>query len=83
MGALYSGEKISKLLILVNRGIVLITSHVVFSFLEHFTPLPLLVAKAVNYAAANLEMKIVPEIQYTFLTYSVGFIGSPLKYTEA
>ena len=54
-----------------------------FSFLEHFTPLPLLVAKAVNYAAANLEMKIVPEIQYTFLTYRVGFIGCPLKYTEA
>ena len=74
MGALYSGEKISKLLILVNS----ITSHVVFSFLEHFTPLPLLVAKAVNYAAANLEMKIVPEIQYTFLTYCVGFIGCPL-----
>ena len=38
-------------------------------------PLPLLVAKAVNYAAANLEMKIVPEIQYTFLTCRVGFIG--------
>ena len=53
------------------------------SFLEHCAPLPLLVAKAVNYAAANLEMKIVPEIQYTFLTYSVGFIGCPLKYTEA
>ena len=32
LGALYSGKKISKLLILVNRGIVLITSHVVFHF---------------------------------------------------
>ena len=38
VGALYSGKKISKLLILVNRGIVLITSHVVFSFLEHYAP---------------------------------------------
>ena len=48
-----------------------------FSFLEHCSPLPLLVAKAVNYAAANLEMKIVPEIQYTFLTCRVRFKSRP------